>query len=165
MRDLLGAEIGIEFPFELGAVIGLHLPDRQGVPALQLLEEVLGVAAVEACIREGQRPLAFDVNGGVEIQLEPIEFPDHRVQLYVSPVLGVGCIAHPRPGGVSFPYMAGPLGVRIMVDPPAFLEEQTVAFDDLANRRDRRGGNPQLAAVLIQQGLDLLLPQPRMLFS
>jgi hypothetical protein len=56
---------------------------------LQLFEEVPGIAAVEAGIRQGESQLAFDVNGRVEIHLELIKFTHHRIQLPVPPVCGV----------------------------------------------------------------------------
>jgi len=69
MGDVLSAEQSIELPFELLPVIGLDVLDGHRTEALQLFEEVPGIAAVEAGIRQGESQLAFDVNGRVEIHL------------------------------------------------------------------------------------------------
>ena len=138
MGNVLGAEKGIAFTFELRSVGGLHLLDGQRVPVLQLFDEVPGVAAVQAGIGERERLFPPDIDGGVEVQPQLVQLPGHDIQLQVTPILGMRGIAYPHPGVASFAWVLGPFRVRVMVDPAASLEEQAMPLEDLADGRDGR---------------------------
>ena len=137
MGDVLSMEKSVELTFELLAVIGLHVLDRHGAEALQLFEEVPGIAAVEAGIRQGESQLAFDVNGRVEIHLQLIQFTHHGIQLPVSPICRVRRIPHSHTWKAFFARVFSPFCIGVVIDPATFLEEQLIPLDDLADGRKR----------------------------
>ena len=67
MGNGLRVKESIKLTFELLPIIGLHILDRHGAEALQFFEEVPGIMAVEAGIRQRESQLSFDIDGGVKI--------------------------------------------------------------------------------------------------
>jgi len=150
MGDGLRAEESIELTFELLSIIGLHILDGHGAETQQFFEEVPGVMAVEAGIRQRESQFGFDIDGGVKIYFELIKFTHHGIQLPVASVCGVLRITHPDAWKAWFSRVFGPFCIGVVIDSAAFLEEQLMAFDDLADRGDGRGGDPELVAMLVQ---------------
>lgn len=102
MGNGLRTKTSIELTFELLPIIGLHILDRRGTEALQLFEEIPGVVTVETGIRQGECQLGFDIDGGVKIYLELIQFTHHRIHLPVAFVCGVRSVTHPCAWQASF---------------------------------------------------------------
>ena len=134
MGDMLSAEKSVELAFELRPVIGLYILDRYGTEALQFFEEVPGIMAIEAGIGQGERQLGFDIDGGVKIYLELIQFTHHRIHLPVTLIGGVRGITHPFAHQALFPQRLSPFRIRIVINPTPLLEEQPLPLDDLADR-------------------------------
>ena len=108
MGDMLGAKESIELAFKLMPVIGLHIQDGHGTEALKLFKEVPGVMAGETGIRQGKSQLSFDVDSGIEIYLQLIQFPRHGIQLQMTPIRWMGCVTHPGAGNASFSQVLSP---------------------------------------------------------
>ena len=108
MGNGLRTKESIKLAFELLPIIGLHILDRHGAEALQIFEKVPGIVTIEAGIWQGECQLGSDIDGRVEITLELIQFPHHRIHLPMTFVGGVRRITHPCAWQASFSRVLSP---------------------------------------------------------
>jgi len=160
VRDALGFEVGVEFAQVFWAVVGLPMFDGEGVDGFKAGVEVLHVAGGEGLVVQGEGKFEFGVDGGEEVIFAFIGPALNGIGEDVAEVLGFGRVSRSQ----SFLTMrAGMIGV--VVDLAGRLEEEMVAFDDVADGGGRDGLKSVLMTERVEEYFDLVFAEFGVFFS